>query len=293
MSNLPIDFSNHLCQTRKTNDMAFIKISDDVCLHFKDWGKGNPILLVHGWCLASDSWEYLMNELCDNGFRCVAYDIRGCGRSDQPWSGYDLETLGNDLGSVISSLGLEDVVLVGHSMGCAVIAHYLATHQPKEVVKASLIATTTPYLRKDGTNQDGMDEDLLHAAIDAMKKDKPAFVKSLAEQFFNLTSKHTDISSEMIDWAVNLTTSASLKTVIELQQLLFFADLRTTLSRITIPVLLQHGEDDRSSPLELTAIPSRELLPNAKLKTYPNEAHSIQISAWQKVCSDLIAFINE
>lgn len=272
--------------------MAFIKVKDGTQLYYKDWGKGKPVLFVHGWCLHSDSWEYMMNELCGNGFRCIAYDQRGCGRSDQSWEGYDIETLASDLAEVVQYLNLDDITLVGHSMGCAVICQYLATRQPSTVSRASLIGTTTPYVMKDESNPDGMDRQLWEMSVLYMKKDKPAYIRSLAESFFNL-GENDQISADMVNWAVAITQSATLKAAIDMLGIAFFPDFRGLLPKINIPILIQHGEKDASSPVALTAKKSKCLLSNSKLIIYEKQAHGLQMSAWEPVSMDLISFITK
>lgn len=273
--------------------MKYIKAKDGTHLYYKDWGCGKTVLFVHGWCLHSDSWEYIMNALCDAGYRCIAYDQRGCGRSDQPWSGYDLETLSSDLECVINSLKLSQIILVGHSMGCAVVSNFLGTRKSTSVIKGCLIGTTTPYNKRDETNPNGMDPELLQVSLQSMKADKPAYIRSLAEAFFNLSNKECHVSLEMVDWAVVITQSAILKAAIELQRLTFNADLRNLMPAIKIPMLLQHGSADVSSPPYLTVEPSEKLLPNCRVKMYKNHAHGVQISNWEQVAEDLNEFINE
>ncbi|MEO6633054.1 MAG: alpha/beta hydrolase, partial [Mucilaginibacter sp.] len=137
--------------------MPFIKVTNGTNLFYKDWGSGIPVIFVHGWCINCDSWEYIMQEMAEKGSRCIAYDQRGCGRSDQPWRGYDFITLADDLAALIERLDLDKVVLVGHSMGCGVIAQYIADYGDLYVLKAVLIGTTTPCMAQSASNPNGIE----------------------------------------------------------------------------------------------------------------------------------------
>lgn len=271
--------------------MPFIKAQDGTELFYKDWGTGQPLLFVHGWCINCDSWEYLMNELLASGFRCIANDQRGCGRSAPASGGYDYDTLATDLAAVVTTLSLEGVTLIGHSMGCGIIARYLSKHSAAPVSRAVLLATTTPFPIKSADNPAGIDESYCHAALAAMKNDRPAYVRSLAEGFFSPSGATSLVSSDMTEWAIGLTLQASPRAAIELQTTAFFSDQRQELTQVQVPVLLLHGDKDVSCPVSLTASPTQQLLPNSQLRIYEHQAHGLVMSGWQVVSADIKEFM--
>ncbi|PSL46306.1 pimeloyl-ACP methyl ester carboxylesterase [Chitinophaga niastensis] len=271
--------------------MSFIKTADGTSLFYKECGTGNPVVLVHGWCINCDSWEYLINELVDNGFRCIAYDQRGCGRSDQPWTGYDYGTLANDLSMLIDTLGLNNVTLIGHSMGCGVVTRYLAEHGETKVKKAVFISTSTPYVAKSENNPDGIDLMYLDQGLDVVKKDRPAFVRSLVDGYFGLSLEGNDVSTDMADWAVSITLQASSRAAVEMMNANFITDQREELKKISMPVLLLHGDKDISAPIQITATATHDLLKNSELKFIEGQTHGMYISKAKLLSKDIIHFI--
>jgi len=272
--------------------MAFIKAKDGTNLFYKDWGNGKTVVFVHGWCLNSDTWEYVMNELTFKGYRCIAYDQRGCGRSDPAFTGYDYSSLADDLAFILEELDLSDVTLVAHSMGCGIITRYLSEHGTSRVKKAVLIATITPQIVKSENNPLGIDKIYFDEGIVAIRKDRPAYVRSMAKGFFNLESPNSNVSAEMVDWGVDINLQSSSWAAIELMNTQIIGNQRNELKTIKIPVLLQHGDSDLTTPLQLTAEPTRDLLNDSQLKIYKNHGHGIIMSGWDHISADLIDFIN-
>jgi len=272
--------------------MPFIKVTNGTNLFYQDNGSGVPVVFVHDWCMNSASWEYVMHDVADNGFRCIAYDQRGCGRSDQPFRGYDYCTLADDLAALIERLDLDKVILVGHSLGCGVITQYLADYGDTHVIKAVYIGTTTPYLAKSANNPDGIDREVLDFAIDFIKRDRPGFIYSLADDFFYLSSEECKVSQHMIDWTVAIPLQASAKAAVEMQRTAVVSDQREELKGISTPVLLIHGNKDIGCPVPLTAGATHKLLINSTLKVYKEQPHGIYISQGKMMAADIIAFIN-
>ena len=156
-----------------TDGMPYLNTTDGTALFFRDWGSGDPVVFVHGWGLNSDMWEYQLPALVDRSLRCVAYDRRGCGRSDQPGDGYDFDTLGDDLGAVMDHLDLRGATLVSHSMGSAEVARYLTRHGTDRVARVALVSPTLPYLQRDDTNPEGVDPAAFEAILAALRADRP------------------------------------------------------------------------------------------------------------------------
>jgi len=271
--------------------MPLIKVTNGTNLFYKDWGSGIPVVFVHGWCINCDSWEYIMHEMAEKGFRCIAYDQRGCGRSDQPWRGYDYMTLADDLAALIERLDLDKVVLVGHSMGCGVITQYLAEYGDLHVLKAVLIGTTTPYMAQSASNPNGIERAYLDADIDYIKRDRPGFVHSLVEDFFYLQKAGNTISPQMVNWAEEITMQASSRAAVEMRNTCYSANQREELKQISIPVLMLHGDKDTSCPLPLTVEPTRDLLINSKLKIYEEMPHGMYMTEGPLISKDIMDFI--
>ena len=163
---------------------SFIETRDSVSLFYKDWGTGNPVVFVHGWALGADMWEYQMPSLADKGLRCIAYDKRGCGRSGQPWGGYDFDTFADDLAMLIEQLDLREVTLVGHSMGCGDITRCLSRHGAERVARAALVAPTTPFILRTADNPEGLEKSVFDNIVAELCRDRPRFLAASAPAFF-------------------------------------------------------------------------------------------------------------
>lgn len=273
--------------------MSFIKVTNGTDLFYKDWGSGTPIVFVHGWCVNCDSWEYIMGDLCGKGFRCIAYDQRGCGRSGQPWRGYDYLTLADDLAAIIERLDLDKVILVGHSMGCGVITQYLADYGELRVSKAVLIGTTTPDIAKSANNPNGIDRVHFDDSINFIKRDRPGYVYSLIDDFFDLHNEEVKVSKALVDWAAGLTLQASSKAATEMLNTSYSSNQCEELKNISTPVMLLHGDKDASCPLSITAEPTQKLLVNSKLKVYKGKPHGMYISEPHTISADILDYINQ
>ncbi|HEX8267294.1 MAG TPA: alpha/beta hydrolase [Pyrinomonadaceae bacterium] len=274
--------------------MTFIETKDGTKLFYKDWGNGSkPVVLVHGWCINCDSWEYVMNDLPNRGLRCIAYDQRGCGRSAQSWNGYDYNTLADDLAAVLEHLDLREATLVGHSMGSGVVTRYLTKYGGKRVSEIVFVSGTTPFLLKTPDNPQGIDASFFEESLAAIKKDRAGYVGKIALPFFGIEKPDEKISQEMIDWGVALTLQASPRAATEMLRACFESDQREEVKKITVPTLIIHSDQDDSSPLEITAKRTHELLPNSQLKIYENSSHGLYITESQRLCDDIAAFIQK
>jgi non-heme chloroperoxidase len=272
--------------------MSFIKAEDGTNLFYKDWGKGQTILFVHGWCINCDSWEYVMNKLARKNYRCVAYDQRGCGRSDDSWEGYDYKTLASDLARIIEELQLDDIILVGHSMGCGVISQYLADSSDVKAKKAILIGGTIPFLLKTADNEDGLDEVYLDQALGFLEKDRPAYIRSITGGFFDLSNENCGVTKDFAEWGINITQQASMQASIEMLKTSVKTDLRKALKEIETPILLMHGTKDESAPLELTALKAQKLLKNCELKIYEDQPHGFYMMIPERISEDIVTYIS-
>jgi len=275
-------------KTRAANPIRtpFIVTSDGASLFYKDWGKGKPVVFVHSWALNSDMWQYQMIHLADQGLRCVAYDIRGHGRSSDPGRGYDYDTLARDLAAVIEQLNLREVTLVGHSMGCGVIVRYLSRHGPRRVARVALVSPTLPFLLKTEDNPDGVDKIVFERLRATWSKDFPKWLADNARPFFT-----PETSPEMVQWGIRMCLQASMKALIDCNRADTETDFRRELPKITTPTLIIHGDKDVSTPLESTGRKTARLIPGSQLKVYEGAPHGLMFTHMDRFNHDLLAFI--
>jgi pimeloyl-ACP methyl ester carboxylesterase len=274
-------------ESSKPIGSSFFSAKDGASLFYYDWGAGKPIVFTHGWAIGADYWEYQMTPLSDQGFRCIAHDRRGCGRSSQPSSGYDFDTFADDLAALLEHLNLRDVILVGHSMGGAEIARYLTRHGAGRISHVLLIATTTPCLYKTADNSEGFDSDILNKNMADLAKDRPRYLAAGARPFFGVDSA---VSPELTQWAINLALRASLKASMEMLRALHTSDFRPDMKSFTVPTLLIHGDSDFGTPLALTSQKTAQLIKGAQLKIYKDASHGLMITHKDQHNADIVEF---
>jgi non-heme chloroperoxidase len=270
---------------------GFIRTADGVDLFHRDWGRDRgrdePVVFVSSWSMPSDSWWYSMLPLSERGHRCVAYDRRGHGRSTDPGTGYDFDTLAGDLAAVLDALDLTGATLVGHSMACGEIVRYLTRHGSARVARIVLVSTTTPLLRKTEENSEGFDASVFEEVRNRQfMRDFPQWVEDNLRPF-----ALPETPAPILDWIRGLALTASLQAVVELHRSLTAADFREELPRIDVPALLIHGDRDVSSPIGLTARRTAELLPGAGLKVYEGAPHGLFVTHAERLSADIAAFI--
>lgn len=270
--------------------MAEVTTRDGTRLAVTDWGTGNPVLFVHGGQLGAAMWEYQMVPLAARGFRCIAYDRRGCGRSDHPGQGYDFDTLADDLAAVIDALAVTKMTLVGHSMGCADIARYLARHGAERVSKAVLIAPTTPFLLQTADNPGGVPREIVDGAVAALLADRPALIAALAGPFFGLGQPGVEVSDELVRWGINLALQASPLATIEMTLTHMTTDFRPDMAAFTMPTLVIHGLADQSAPFALCGQTTADAIPGSKLLTY-DTGHGLFLTERERLNADLTEFL--
>ena len=271
---------------RKFLPMPFIETRDRAGLFYRDWGTGKPVVFVHGWALNSEMWQYQMVHLAANGFRCVAYDRRGHGRSTDPGRGYDFDTLADDLAAVIEQLGLRDVTLVGHSMGCAEITRYLTRHGASRITRVAFVSVSLPFVMKTADNPDGIDKSALDAQRASWARgDFPKWLGENARPFFI-----PETSQQMVDWGIRLCQQTSLQAILECNRIDVEVDFRPELPRINVPALIVHGDKDVSAPLDSTARRVAKLIPESKLKIYERGPHGLMFTHTDRLNADLLEF---
>ena len=276
--------------------MAFIKThstnnTDSINIFYQEYGKGIPVIFIHGWPLNHEMWEYQLLELSKHNIHCIAYDRRGFGKSDRPWQGYDYDTLGDDLNELINQLNLADVVLVGFSMGGGEVARYIGKYGSDKISKVVLISSVTPFRLKTEDNPDGAEKQTFAETIHKIETDRPAFLAEFAKKFFGVDVTNQSVSKEILDWNQTLCLMSSAKATIDCVHSFSETDFRNDLKKINIPVLIIHGDADKIVPIDVSGNKTAELIPHAKYIVYKNAPHGLFITEKEKLNADLIDFI--
>lgn len=258
---------------------------DGTELFVRDWGEGRTIVFLAGWTLTSEAWAYQAAELSDQGFRCVAYDRRGHGRSDDPGRGYDYDTLADDLESVLRARGLTDVTLVAHSMAGGEAARYMTRHKGARVRNIVFLAPTTPFLTQTPDNPMGVPAAAFERGRKAWLRDFPKWLDDNAGPFVT-----PETSPSMLTWIKGIMTSCSMRAIIECNKAMVATDFRPDLAAIKVPTLVIHGDKDASAPLALTGKRTAELVPGAKLVVYEGAPHGLFVTHIDRLNADLAAF---
>lgn len=272
--------------------MSTITTRDGTEIYYKDWGAGPTVLFSHGWPLSADSWEAQMLFLASRGYRCVAHDRRGHGRSSQTWLGNDMDTYADDLAQLIETLELEDIVLVGFSAGGGEVARYIGRHGSARVARAALIAAVAPLMLKTAANPDGLPLEKFDAIRAASLADRSQFYRDLASgPFFNGNRAGAKVSQGMIDAFWHQGIMAGHKGTYDCIKAFSETDFTDDLKKFDIPTLIIHGDDDQIVPIGASALRSSELVSQAVLKVYPGAPHGITHTHQNQLNADLLEFI--
>jgi len=272
--------------------MSFITSSDGTEIYVKDWGSGPPVVFSHGWPLSSDSWESQMFFLASNGFRCIAHDRRGHGRSSQAWLGNEMNTHADDLAAVLDALGLAKVVLVGFSMGGGEVARYIGRYGTKRLAKAALIGAVCPLMVKTDTNPAGVPMDVFDDLRSKSLANRSQLYLDLASgPFFGFNRSGAKPSQGMIQsfWRQGMT--GGMKNTFDSIKAFSETDFTEDLAKFDIPTLIVHGDDDQIVPIETTGRASAKLIKNATLKEYPGAPHGLIDTHKDQLNADLLTFV--
>ena len=266
-----------------------IDTRDGTRIHFRDWGTGRPIVFAAPWGLSSDWWDIPVISLSERGWRCVAFDRRGHGRSDDPCRGYDFDTLADDIATLFDGLDLQNAVLVGHSLGGAEVVRYLTRHRSQRVSHAVLIAPTTPFNMRTDDNPGGIPRENLEKIYESLKHDLPRLAAQAAPDFFGVPKN--SVSTETMDWWCRMFLDrCSIKVLSVLFKLLNETDFRAELRTVRTPTLIMQGNIDKSAPLELHGRPTHELIAGSRLLVYDNAAHGLPYTHTDRMLADIVAF---
>ena len=278
--------------------MKFITTTDktsgeEVKLAYSDYGQGKPVVLIHGWPLCKEMFEYQLDALVGAGLRVIAYDRRGFGKSDQPWSGYDYDTLTDDLKAVIDGLHLSDVTLLGFSMGGGEVARYFTRYGGANVSKAILVSSVVPYLLQTDDNPNGVPQDKLQEMGDKVKEDRIGFLDTFGKQFFGVSLVNHPVSAPLLDYYRTLASMASPKATMECMKSFGFTDFREDAVNINVPTLIIHGDSDKTVPIETSSQRAAELIKNNQFITYEGAPHGLFYTEKDRLNRDLVSFITE
>lgn len=274
--------------------MPYIQTMDEnpIQLFYQDLGQGKPVLFIHGWPSTHEMWEYQVGELSKH-YRCIAYDRRGFGLSDKPWTSYDYDTLAADLKSIIDTLDLSDVTLVGFSMGGGEVARYLANYGSARISKAVLVSSVTPFMLKTPDNEEGVPQEIFDDMVEKIREDRPQFLTGFGKSFFSVGMMSQPVSDEILHWAHGLTLQAIQKSTIDCVRAFSETDFRNDCTDIDIPTLLIHGDDDKIVPIDISAKKAVTLIKDAQLIIYEGAPHGLFITEKDKLNEDLINFIGK
>ena len=275
--------------------MPYATAKDGTQLYYKDWGRGDPVVLLHGWPLTADTWDDAACALVEAGKRCIMPDRRGFGRSDQPWDGYDYDTFADDVAAILEDAGVnEPVALVGFSMGGGEVARFLTKQGAGRVSKAVLIGSVVPYMLKTDDNPDGVPQATFDEMTAGMKKDREHFFNGFFKDFYGVGALSSPVSEEVLMNSWRQTMMAGLRPTLAAAQAFATTDFRPDLDSFSgIPTLVIHGTADKTVPIDATGRVVADKVPGARLIEYDGSAHGLFAIEKQRLIDDLVAFLGE
>jgi non-heme chloroperoxidase len=277
--------------TRVTNNTSTITVPEDTRIFYKDWGSGQPVVFSHGWPLNADAWDDQLAFVASHGYRAIAHDRRGHGRSSQPWSGNDMDTYADDLAALMDTLDLKDAVLVGHSTGGGEVTRYIGRHGTSRVGKVVLVGAVPPLMLKTAANPGGTPIEAFDAIRAGVAADRSQFYKDLSASFYGANRPGSQVSQGVRDMFWLWSMQVGLKGALDCIKAFSETDLTADLEMIDVPTLIIHGDDDQIVPIADSALLSSKIVKNATLKIYPGAPHGLTATHQDQFNADLLAFL--
>ena len=271
--------------------MSTITTKDGTQIYYKDWGSGQPVVFSHGWPLSADAWDDQMLFLGNRGYRVIAHDRRGHGRSSQSWAGNDLNTYADDLAALTEALGVRDAVHVGHSTGGGEVARYIARHGTSRVAEAVLISSIPPLMLKTPSNPGGLPMEVFDGLRKAVLTDRAQFLKDLSAPFYGANRQGAKVSQGLRDSFWRLGMQAGVNAVYDCIKAFSETDQTEDLRKMTVPTLFIHGDDDQIVPIGAASQAAVKIAPKGQLKVYPGAPHGLTSTHKDQVNADLLAFL--
>lgn len=270
--------------------MPMMKMRDNTEIYFKDWGSGQPVVFSHGWPLDADAWEDQMFFLASRGYRCIAHDRRGNGRSSQPWSGQDLDTFADDLAELVAALDLREAIHVGHSTGGGEVARYIGRHGTKRVAAAVLVSAICPLMLKTPANPEGLPLEVFDQLRAGVQADRSQFFKDSSGPFYGANRPGSKVSQGVRDefWLQGMI--ASFPACYDCIKVFSETDTTEDLKKFDVPTLIVHGDDDQIVPIVSAALKSAKIVPKAELKIYEGAPHGLPTTHKDRLNADLLQF---
>jgi non-heme chloroperoxidase len=278
-------------QTKATANRSYATTPDGASIFYKDWGNGQPVVFSHGWPLNADAWDNQLHFVASHGYRAIAHDRRGHGRSSQPWHGNDMDTYADNLAALIEQLDLKNVILVGHSTGGGEVTRYIGRHGTKRVAKVVLVGAVPPLMLKTESNPGGLPIEVFDAIRAGVLADRSQFYKDLSASFYGANRDGSQVSQGIRDtfWLQGM--QVGLKAALDCIRAFSETDLTNDLIRIDVPTLFIHGDDDQIVSIGASALRASKIVPNATLKVYPGGDHALPTTHLDKFNADLLAFL--
>jgi len=270
--------------------MPTLTVKDGTRIYYKDWGTGQPVVFSHGWPLSADAWEDQMMFLAERGYRCIAHDRRGHGRSGQPWNGNDMDTYADDLAELVQALDVKNAIHVGHSTGGGEVARYVGRHGTKRVAKAVLIGAVPPLMLRTAANPGGTPKEAFDQIRAAVHADRSQFFKDLSAPFYGANRPGAKVSQGLRDFFWLQGMQAGFKAVYDCIKAFSETDFTEDLKKFDVPTLILHGDDDQIVPIDDSSRLTAKLVKGATLKVYPGQPHGMCSTYKDQINSDLLAF---